>query len=91
MAVARALCDPKLWMVHACLALLGGSFQVRRYLHFKLLPLSSTIHAEDMQPCPPGVAFMLMVKGYHDEAHVRLILRDGMQRVKLVGSCRRQL
>lgn len=29
-AVANALCDPKLWMVHACLALLGGSFQVRR-------------------------------------------------------------
>lgn len=27
-AVAMALCDPALWMVHASLALLGGSFQV---------------------------------------------------------------
>eukprot|EP00752_Nemacystus_decipiens_P002251 g2132.t2 len=25
--VAEILCDPKLWMVHACLALLGGNFQ----------------------------------------------------------------
>ncbi|CAM9280265.1 unnamed protein product, partial [Ectocarpus sp. 13 AM-2016] len=25
--VAEVLCDPRLWMVHACLALLGGSFQ----------------------------------------------------------------
>ncbi|CAM9143892.1 unnamed protein product [Scytosiphon promiscuus] len=25
--VAKVLCDPKLWMAHACLALLGGSFQ----------------------------------------------------------------
>lgn len=29
-AVAKVLCDPKLWMVHACLALLGGTFQVRQ-------------------------------------------------------------
>lgn len=27
--VAKVLCDPRLWMVHACLALLGGSFQVK--------------------------------------------------------------
>lgn len=80
MAVARALCDPKLWMVHACLALLGGTFQVRRYLH--LNPLYVTIHAGDMKPRPPGVALMLLVKECHDEARVRIILRGGMQRVK---------
>lgn len=30
--LAKVLCDPKLWMVHACLALLGGTFQVRQLL-----------------------------------------------------------
>lgn len=31
-ALAEVLCDPKLWMVHACLALLGGAFPVRQLL-----------------------------------------------------------
>lgn len=38
--VAEVLCDPKLWMVHACLALLGGSFQVGAPLLLGLLARS---------------------------------------------------
>lgn len=30
--LAKVLCDSKLWMVHACLALLGGAFLVRQLL-----------------------------------------------------------